>query len=412
MISLDATKNESPELVTCPICGSDNWVGLPACHNCGYPFRDPVAEKGNPPATRSYRKRKRVRGNGMGSVTRIQGRNLARPWRVQVSVGYAIDEQTGEPKQLRKNLGMFATRQEAEAALSDYLANPFDLDAKRVTFAGVYSAWSRVKFPDLSPSRQAQLRSAYAICQPLYGLLFAQITPLQLQAVIDDAAESGKNYPMLSLVKQLYAAMFRFGMDNGIVSRDASSSVTIKRYQSQNPNAITRAVFSDSEIQALWDAAAKGDGDAEAALFLIHSGLRISEFFNLKRSDVQGDLISVTQSKTKSGVRSVVLPQKIMQIVQSRLAEGHEFLFTYGNGRRWLTDHFRKSLWLPLMARLGMSHTPHDTRHTYTSVLLEAGVPVPICDVLTGHKSNSVTLDVYAHYSVDTLRDAVNKAFS
>lgn len=412
----ERNNTDTPKLTTCPICGSLNWSGLRVCHVCGFPFGDEmtgkqVAVAPIPPATRPYRKRKRTRANGTGSITKLPNRNLKRPWRVQITVGTKYDEQTGKTKQIRKNLGMYETRVEAEASLSRYLENPFDLSAKKATFSAVYSAWSRVKFPDLSRSRQLQYQAAYAICQPLHDALIAKLTPLELQAVVDDAAANGKNYSMLLLVKQLYSALYRFAVDNCLCARDASSSVTVKRYEGKNPNSITRTVFSDDEIARLWDAAAQ-DKNAEVVLFLIHSGLRISELFNLKCADVQGDsgLLTVTKSKTSSGLRTIPLPKKIMPIVQSRLALGHEFLFVNNHCNKWIDDNFRKSLWSPLMARLGMSHTPHDTRHSYVSILQAAAVPLPVIDKLVGH-SGGLTIDTYTHFNDSELRKYVDLAF-
>jgi len=42
--------------------------------------------------------------------------------------------------------------------------------------------------------------------------------------------------------------------------------------------------------------------------------------------------------------------------------------------------------------------TPHGLRHTFASLLLEAGVPAPEVSHLLGHKDSYVTLKVYAHF--------------
>jgi integrase len=42
--------------------------------------------------------------------------------------------------------------------------------------------------------------------------------------------------------------------------------------------------------------------------------------------------------------------------------------------------------------------TPHGLRHTFASLLLADGVPVPEVSALLGHKDSYVTWKIYAHF--------------
>lgn len=58
--------------------------------------------------------------------------------------------------------------------------------------------------------------------------------------------------------------------------------------------------------------------------------------------------------------------------------------------------------------------TPHGLRRLYTTTLLEDGVPLRAVDYLTGHRSQGMTLGVYAKVTPDALtraRDAVQSAW-
>jgi integrase len=58
--------------------------------------------------------------------------------------------------------------------------------------------------------------------------------------------------------------------------------------------------------------------------------------------------------------------------------------------------------------------TPHGLRRLYTTTLLEAGVPLRAVDYLTGHRSQGMTLGVYAKVTPDALaraREAVSAAW-
>jgi len=45
--------------------------------------------------------------------------------------------------------------------------------------------------------------------------------------------------------------------------------------------------------------------------------------------------------------------------------------------------------------------TPHDLRHRYISLLVMAGVPLPVVREVVGHSRASVTRDVYSHVLLD-----------
>jgi integrase len=45
--------------------------------------------------------------------------------------------------------------------------------------------------------------------------------------------------------------------------------------------------------------------------------------------------------------------------------------------------------------------TMHDLRHRYVSLLVMAGVPLPLVRSVVGHSRASVTLDVYSHALLD-----------
>ena len=146
---MEATKNM---LITCPECGLPASDKALACPHCGYPLKDQPKEYKRKP------KRKRL-PNGFGQISEIKNRNLARPFRACVTVGY---NEQGRP--ITKNLkpcAYFETYNEAYAALVKYAASPYDL-TKRTTVQELYDAWSPKKFESLgSQSRINQIRSAW-----------------------------------------------------------------------------------------------------------------------------------------------------------------------------------------------------------------------------------------------------------
>ena len=70
------------------------------------------------------------RANGSGSIFKVKDAKRRKPWRVNVTLGVVINEETGKARQRTASLGYFATRAEAEEALVNYNACPYDLKTK------------------------------------------------------------------------------------------------------------------------------------------------------------------------------------------------------------------------------------------------------------------------------------------
>lgn len=55
-----------------------------------------------------------------------------------------------------------------------------------------------------------------------------------------------------------------------------------------------------------------------------------------------------------------------------------------------------------------MKHTAHDTRHTFISLMADAGVEKIITQRIAGHSNHDVT-DHYTHLEVRKLIEAIDK---
>jgi integrase len=176
-----------------------------------------------------------------------------------------------------------------------------------------------------------------------------------------------------------------------------------------NPNKITRTVFDKKELDHLWDL--QEDERIQIILFLIYTGLRVSELYNLKMEDLhlQERFFSMKKSKTEAGVRDVPICEKIVPIIQHWSEKGTVFLFSNKQGNQLKDRTFRNIIWEPVMDQLNMNHLPHDTRHTTVSLLTKAGVDDRIIKQIIGHKGTGVTQQVYTHIDLQTKLEAINR---
>jgi integrase len=173
-------------------------------------------------------------------------------------------------------------------------------------------------------------------------------------------------------------------------------------------------------------------------LCLARSGLRLGEAVGLEWRDVDFQKRVLTIRRTerrgrvgvpKSGkARRVDMSRQLaaalaglrsLQEAEAALAGGAmpERVFSMPTGAPVHDDAFRNNVWAPLLRAAGLRYRkPHALRHTFASLLIEAGEPLKYVQEQLGHHSPAFTLAVYGHLlprgnrrAVDRLDDATDR---
>jgi site-specific recombinase XerD len=146
---------------------------------------------------------------------------------------------------------------------------------------------------------------------------------------------------------------------------------------------------------------------------LIYSGVRISELLDLQKEDVNlaEQWFHVRQSKTNAGVRVVPIADKVLAFWQVFMQQSQcDYAVCTVEGQRLTYENFKKRYWHPLMQQLNMTHTPHETRHTFISQMVIRNVNQTILKKIVGHKSiMNLTERIYTHIEIEELLGEVNK---
>jgi integrase len=111
--------------------------------------------------------------------------------------------------------------------------------------------------------------------------------------------------------------------------------------------------------------------------------------------------------------RSVPLPQFLADELKPHITDRgpDELLFTAPQGGPLRAHNFRRRMFDPAVKAAGLDHlqlTPHKLRHTAASLAIASGADVNVVQTMLGHKSATLTLDVYGHLFPDRL-DEVSK---
>lgn len=320
--------------------------------------------------------------NGYGAVIKLKG-NRRKPYAVRITTGW-----TDEGKQRIKYLGYYSSSREAEIALADYNKNPFII-MDDITFAELFRRFSEAKFEGMSNKTVSAYNTAFNSCEDLFDVPITKINLGVLQRHIDD---SPKNKPALQVEKTLWGSMFDYAIRNEWLPPERKSIITHADLSKKgNPNHVTRTIFTQKEMDELWENS--NDFKCQAVLILIYTGVRISELLELEDVHLSEQYFEIKSSKTKAGVRTVPIADKILP-----------FMETFPLGK-YKYNQFRKQIF----DKVALRHTPHDTRHTFISLLTEKEVDPRTIKAIVGHAGSGVTEAVYTHIPVRKLLEAVNK---
>lgn len=340
--------------------------------------------------------------NSFGSVYKLSG-NRRNPWAARKTTGW---RDNGQP--IYHFVGFYPSKKEALTALVEYNKDPYDLSAAAMTFDDVFEKWSESHFHRVKAASINGYMSAYRCCDKICHMRMVDIKLSHLQAVVD---ESGRNTPMLKLIKNMLGLMYDYAVIHEIVTPDKRDMV---RYldvsKPGNPNQKTHHAFSHSEIDLLWK---RSDQDPYLGviLIMIYTGVRIGELLALKKDDVHIDerWMYIRAAKTSAGVREVPIAEKIVPFISQWINRDCDMLICTPEDKPFNYMGFKNNHWDPLMNSLGLQHRPHDTRHTCISLLAEKGIDQRVIQKIVGHKGAGVTEAVYTHFELQTKLDAINQ---
>ena len=342
--------------------------------------------------------------NGYGTVYKLSGKRR-KPYIARITIGWELDEKTGRKKQIVKTIGYYRTKKEGLQALAEYNNNPYDLSMSDCTFSEMYEKWSAEAYSTGTKSKANNYKAAYNRCKPIYDLKITELRPPVLQNLLDNIPNP--SYDKVSRVKKLLNQIFKYCIQKDYLQYNCAEALEVKikaNREEKNP-------FSTAEIKFLWDNISQNDY-IKMVLVLIYSGVRINELLNLEIKDVHLDkqYFRIDKSKTESGERIVPIADKVLPFWKEFINKSKcEYAFTTVTGAHFTYANFSKKYWFPLMEKLNLKHSIHETRHTCITQLIQSGADKTIVKQIVGHKSvMNLTERVYTHIEVEKLVETIN----
>lgn len=284
-------------------------------------------------------------------------------------------------------VGYYATYDEAVDALQQVRQSP--------TLTNVYEMWLPSHAKSVSTNTLNNYGSAFAHLVSIHNIAMSDISYLQLQSIIDDMLVSGLSYSSCKKVRTLISQLFDYAIINGWCTTNYAKFLNLGHNKPVRPH----KPFTTQAINRLWRLESTL---RDIPLILLYSGMRASELINLKSRDVNRKqrTIKITSAKTKSGIRTIPIHDRIWPIVARRLDAVYviQECRTYSS----LSREFDKA-----MRAINAKHTTHDCRHTFATRLDNEGANYNAKRLLLGHASGNVTDGVYTHKSLGQLRKTI-----
>mgnify|MGYP003289366271 CR=1 FL=1 len=321
------------------------------------------------------------------------------------------------------------------------LRKGIDISASNDAFKTWAEYWLTSKRYMVSEDRYQTLQSRSAIwIDALKTAQINQIKPFELQTILFSIAAKNPytGQPMSKKTIREYIqvinAIFDFAFDNRIIDFNPASK--LKAPQTAPP-ATQRRALTEEERQRVMEFEHRAK---PSAMLMMFSGLRRGEATALQWNDIDfvNNKISVTKSynfrtkdfKTpKNGKSRVVSVPQILIDYLKTLPKVSPFVLTNSKGGMMTEDSWKR-LYQSYMTDMNIHYgfndsiskfsmykapmvinvfTPHELRHTFCTIMFEAGIDALTAKEQLGHADIKTTLSIYTHLSAQHKEIQVNK---
>lgn len=220
-------------------------------------------------------------------------------------------------------------------------------------------------------------------------------------------------------IHRVFSQALDFAVKDGRLATNPARGVSLPRVEDPEKQYLTHV-----QVEQLAEAC--GPSYRLLVLFLAYTGLRWGEMAALKvsRLDFRRRRVLVAESITPvRGVltpgptkgherREVPMPRHLVaelkKLVKGRAPSALLFPGVRG-GEAMRSAVFRRGALDKAAKQLGLEgFTPHSFRHTAASLAIAAGADVKVVQTMLGHKSATLTLDLYGHLFPDRLDEVAD----
>lgn len=308
------------------------------------------------------------------------------------------------------------TEQQAERDINRQILSYTKQEEKGKLFCDVAEEWEEEHFPKIeyNTARRYKVLLNYAIEEFEY-IYIKDIQPIDVEQYLNYFVS--RNYSSKSIKDTLSVLRLvcKYACIKGYITTDPTRYITPPKGKAP----VKRQALTEEEVEIVKDNINQPFG--LFPYFLMYTGLRKGEALALQFKDIDFDNkeINVYKSvyhksnvphikgtKTENGTRKVVL----LDVLADKLPKGKDENFIFSiDGTKPLGYSAFQRRWDKYKKETGLDITAHQLRHTYATILFEAGIDVKDAQHLLGHSDISVTRNIYTHIRTNHFKETVEK---
>jgi integrase len=312
--------------------------------------------------------------------------------------------QTPEEVAARRDETLRAVRVTTQAGselLSDYLATWLEQVVKTRNRPSTYRSYEQIVRVHIVPA--------------LGHIQLCNLKPVQVQQMLNDVYASGRSARTTQYVKRVLQRALNQALKWESVTRNVVLLVDAPRAEK-----FEASVLTEEQIEGFFKAV-RGHR-LEGLYWLALLGMRKGELIGLewKTVDLERGTLRIVQGKTAASARTLPLSATLVSVLRrhaeqqqaERRAVGDRWqdygmVFPSSVGTplnpRNLTHHFKKTL-----KQAGLPDIRfHDLRHTAATIMLEQGQHPKVVQMVLGHATINMTMNIYSHVSLKEKVSAV-----
>ncbi len=271
----------------------------------------------------------------------------------------------------------------------------------------------------LSRTKSQRTITTYSMCLSSFqryigrDVSLLEIEPKEMFSYVDSSELSVSSLlTHLSAIKHFYKFAFRRGWLNREKYSELEAVIEEIRddLSGSRPQKSPKALSSE-ELKRIFEAVKNTKYERVYSL-LLYSGIRLSEYSQLKREFFQRDKnriywLRLPAEVTKRGKERVVpiigLSREETLSINEKLHEWlqdyERYIFVKAGSLQVYTNR--------LSQRLGIPFSVHSFRHTYITNLVNSGFPAEVVKEFAGHSNVKTTIDIYYRFSQERARSMV-----
>ena len=257
------------------------------------------------------------------------------------------------------------------------------------------------------------------------------INRMAIKTFLLEKLKTGLAHSTVSHMKSVISGVLNLAVDDGVISANPAhrlGKIFPKKQIDEGIDPLTR-----EELALLLEAFREHyPMHYPLALTLARTGMRLKEawslqwgdidfhgrFINVRRTFSRGHIVSPKSGKSRRVDMSNQLAKALADLKKARKvqalkngwSQAPEWVFVNDQGKIPNSDTWRKRIFKRCIEKAGLRAIRiHDLRHTYASLLIQAGESLAYVRDQLGHHSIQVTVDIYGHLAPGGNKEAVDR---